>query len=83
MDSSEHVCPVCGQPVETVIRRYKTLGAWVPRWVAGPCRNRSCEAYVPKDQGEVPDRDPGVRQRPAGSGAGAGEEPEETAPQTS
>ncbi|WP_037783632.1 hypothetical protein [Streptomyces sp. HGB0020] len=83
MDSSEHVCPVCGQPVETVIRRYKTLGAWVPRWVAGPCRNRACEAYVPKDQDEDPDQDPGVRQRPAGSGTGAGEEPEETAPQTS
>jgi hypothetical protein len=47
MDSSEHVCPVCGQPVETVVRRYKTLGAWVPRWVAGPCRNPECEAYVP------------------------------------
>ncbi|MFR0358177.1 hypothetical protein [Streptomyces sediminimaris] len=46
MDSSQPVCPVCGQPVETVIRRYKTLGAWVPRWVAGPCRDPGCGARV-------------------------------------
>ncbi|MET8245708.1 hypothetical protein ABZV31_15570 [Streptomyces sp. NPDC005202] len=45
MGSEEHVCPVCGQPVETVIRRHKTLGAWVPVWVPGPCRNPECEAY--------------------------------------
>jgi len=46
MDSSEHICPVCGQPVETVVKRHKTLGAWVPVWVPGPCRNPACEAYV-------------------------------------
>ncbi|MCW8381486.1 hypothetical protein [Streptomyces justiciae] len=46
MDSEEHVCPVCGQPVETVVKRHKTLGAWVPVWVAGPCRNPECEAYA-------------------------------------
>ncbi|GEC07467.1 hypothetical protein SSP24_51220 [Streptomyces spinoverrucosus] len=46
MDSTEHVCPECGQPVDTVIRRHKTLGAWVPVWVAGPCRNPKCEAYA-------------------------------------
>jgi hypothetical protein len=46
MDSEEHVCPVCGQPVETVVRRHKTLGAWVPVWVAGPCHNPDCEASV-------------------------------------
>ncbi|MEV0635054.1 hypothetical protein AB0I77_08835 [Streptomyces sp. NPDC050619] len=45
MDSDEHVCPVCGQPVDTIIRRHKTLGAWVPEWVPGPCRNPECEAY--------------------------------------
>ncbi|HZF92636.1 MAG TPA: hypothetical protein VE614_30495 [Streptomyces sp.] len=44
MDSEEHACPVCGQPVATVVRRHKTLGAWVPTWVAGPCRNPVCEA---------------------------------------
>lgn len=44
MGSDEHVCPTCGQPVETVVRRHKTLGTWVPRWVAGPCRNPGCGA---------------------------------------
>ncbi|MCL8015315.1 hypothetical protein [Streptomyces sp. AS02] len=46
MGSEEHVCPACGQPVDTVVRRHKTLGAWVPTWVAGPCRNPECEAYA-------------------------------------
>ncbi|MEU5180345.1 hypothetical protein [Streptomyces longwoodensis] len=45
MDREERVCPACGQSVETVVRRYKTLGAWVPRWGPGPCRNPGCEAY--------------------------------------
>jgi hypothetical protein len=44
MDSDTYVCPVCGQPVEAVVRRHKTLGAWVPAWVPGPCRNPECEA---------------------------------------
>ncbi|MFC8388477.1 MULTISPECIES: hypothetical protein [unclassified Streptomyces] len=42
MDSEQPVCPVCGQPVETVVRRHKTLGAWVPVWTHGPCRNPGC-----------------------------------------
>ncbi|KOG38158.1 hypothetical protein [Streptomyces resistomycificus] len=46
MDSDAHACPDCGQSVDTVVRRHKTLGAWVPVWVAGPCRNPKCEAYV-------------------------------------
>jgi hypothetical protein len=46
MGSDEHVCPVCGQPVATVVRRHKTLGAWVPVWSPGPCRNHECAAYV-------------------------------------
>ncbi|MEV2213214.1 hypothetical protein AB0H86_17460 [Streptomyces sp. NPDC050997] len=46
MDSEVHTCPVCGQPVDTVVRRHKTLGAWVPVWVAGPCRDPECAAYV-------------------------------------
>ncbi|WP_053672420.1 hypothetical protein [Streptomyces sp. NRRL B-1140] len=45
MGSDEHVCPDCGQPVDTVVRRHKTLGTWVPRWVAGPCRNPECGSY--------------------------------------
>ncbi|GGS27125.1 hypothetical protein GCM10010238_14670 [Streptomyces griseoviridis] len=44
MDSGEYACPVCGQPVDTVVRRHKTLGAWVPAWVPGPCRNPRCAA---------------------------------------
>jgi hypothetical protein len=48
MDSDQHACPACGQPVDTVVRRHKTLGAWVPVWVPGPCRNPKCEAYVDK-----------------------------------
>ncbi|MEU3285017.1 hypothetical protein [Streptomyces longwoodensis] len=49
MDREERVCPACGQSVETVVRRYKTLGAWVPRWGPGPCRNPGCEAYRAED----------------------------------
>ncbi|WP_128434583.1 hypothetical protein [Streptomyces cyaneus] len=49
MGSEEHVCPDCGQPVDTVVRRHKTLGAWVPTWVAGPCRNPECSAYSEGD----------------------------------
>ncbi|MGW2638792.1 hypothetical protein [Streptomyces sp. NPDC001348] len=44
MGGKEHLCPVCGRPVETVVRRHKTLGAWVPVWVPGPCRNPDCPA---------------------------------------
>ena len=51
MGSQEHHCPDCGQPVDTVVRRHKTLGAWVPTWVAGPCRNPDCGAYAAGDAG--------------------------------
>ncbi|MFD8218830.1 hypothetical protein ACFV2U_35315 [Streptomyces sp. NPDC059697] len=46
MGTDEHVCPACRQPVTTVVRRHKTLGAFVPVWGPGPCRNPECEAYV-------------------------------------
>lgn len=46
MGIDEQVCPVCGQRVATVVRRHKTLGAWVPVWSPGPCRNHECAAYV-------------------------------------
>ncbi|MEU0944805.1 hypothetical protein ABZ379_18715 [Streptomyces canus] len=55
MDSDEHVCPVCGQPVETVVRRHKTLGAWVPVWTGGPCRNPECETYAGQGAGSGED----------------------------
>lgn len=38
----EYVCPTCGQPVGTAIKRRKTLGAFVPTWGPGPCRNPAC-----------------------------------------
>ncbi|MCM1973855.1 MULTISPECIES: hypothetical protein [unclassified Streptomyces] len=54
MDSETRACPACGQSVETVVRRHKTLGAWVPRWVPGPCHNPDCEAYVEEGAEEEP-----------------------------
>ncbi|MFI1764064.1 hypothetical protein ACH41H_18715 [Streptomyces sp. NPDC020800] len=45
MDSEQRVCPACGRTVETVVGRHKTLGAWVPVWGSGPCRNPDCAAY--------------------------------------
>ncbi|MGW2704310.1 hypothetical protein [Streptomyces sp. NPDC001340] len=53
MDSEEHVCPVCGQPVDTVVRRHKTLGIWVPLWGPGPCYNPKCPAHVDLAAGQV------------------------------
>jgi hypothetical protein len=50
--------------VETVVRRYKTLGAWVPRWVAGPCHNPECEAYVPGGQAGKAGEEPGETASP-------------------
>ncbi|MEU0033843.1 hypothetical protein [Streptomyces sp. NPDC006333] len=44
MGTDEHVCPACQQPVATVVRRRKTLGAFVPVWGPGPCHNPRCEA---------------------------------------
>lgn len=58
MGSEEHVCPACGQPVDTVVRRHKTLGAWVPTWVAGPCRNPECEAYAEEGAEHEEKREP-------------------------
>lgn len=47
MGTDEHVCPACRQPVTTiVVRRHKTLGAFVPVWGPGPCHNPECETYV-------------------------------------
>lgn len=72
MDREQRVCPSCGQPVQSVVRRHKTLGAWVPRWVPGPCHNPHCEEYV----------EPGPRHK-AAEAAGAEEEPApETEPET-
>lgn len=37
--------------METVVRRHKTLGAWVPVWVRGPCRNPECGDGVTRTPG--------------------------------
>ncbi|MGP2442980.1 hypothetical protein [Streptomyces sp. JW3] len=57
MDSGQQVCPVCGQPVETVVRRHKTLGAWVPVWAPGPCRDPQCAAGP--EAAETAEKEPG------------------------
>ncbi|MEU9012767.1 hypothetical protein AB0D12_24005 [Streptomyces sp. NPDC048479] len=44
--AGERVCPACGQPVGTAIRRHKTLGAFVPVWGPGPCRNPECAEHA-------------------------------------
>lgn len=41
-----HVCPACRQPVETAIKRRKILGAFVPVWGPGACRNPDCPAHI-------------------------------------
>jgi hypothetical protein len=74
MASEGPVCPVCGQPVETVVKRHKTLGAWVPVWGLAPCRNPDCAACAdagrPGDTGTPaePGRPAGMRTRPEESG---------------
>ncbi|AYN39495.1 hypothetical protein D9753_11835 [Streptomyces dangxiongensis] len=64
MDSEQQVCPVCGQPVDMVVRRHKTLGAWVPVWSPGPCHSPDCASR--------PDlaRPAGAPARPRSSGPG-------------
>ncbi|MFD3930095.1 hypothetical protein [Streptomyces sp. NPDC058614] len=58
MGTDEYVCSDCGQPVATVVKRHKTLGAWVPKWGPGPCRNPKCKAYA--DQAEEEPRAVGL-----------------------
>ncbi|MFF3320654.1 hypothetical protein [Streptomyces sp. NPDC002889] len=49
---SEPVCPACGQPVGTVIKRQKIFGAFVPAWEPGPCRNPECTLCIDKQKDE-------------------------------
>lgn len=46
------ICPVCKQPVDTLVKPRKVLGAYVPSYSAGPCHNARCAACV--DQTEAP-----------------------------
>ncbi|MEU3984974.1 hypothetical protein AB0F77_33750 [Streptomyces sp. NPDC026672] len=64
MDSEQPVCPTCGQPVETVVKRHKTLGAWVPVWTPGPCRNPECASGAdPAGRQETRPREPAADRR--------------------
>ncbi|MFF3143076.1 hypothetical protein ACFVRU_15435 [Streptomyces sp. NPDC057927] len=71
MGTDEHVCPACRQPVSTVVRRHKTLGAFVPVWGPGPCHNPECEAYVGEPGAGVGARSGGGAKAGAGGGAGS------------
>jgi hypothetical protein len=79
MGTDEHVCPACRQPVSTVVRRHKTLGAFVPVWGPGPCHNPECEAYVGEPGAGVGARSGGGAKARGGAGSrsvpGIGSEP--------
>lgn len=45
---SDYVCSACKKPVDAVLERHKTMGVFVPHWVAGPCHNPRCPEYVPE-----------------------------------
>ncbi|POX51399.1 hypothetical protein [Streptomyces sp. Ru72] len=64
MGSQDPVCPSCGHPVATVVRRHKTLGAVVPVWRPGPCRNPQCPAYAAREPEEAQPKRRGERNRP-------------------
>ncbi|MEU6593202.1 hypothetical protein ABZ923_28935 [Streptomyces sp. NPDC046881] len=68
MDSDAPACPVCGQPVETVVKRHKTLGAWVPVWGPGPCRNPDCGRHDATGRPAQDDRSAAAPAGPGGSG---------------
>ncbi|KOU66044.1 hypothetical protein ACWGCI_04030 [Streptomyces sp. NPDC054949] len=42
-------CPACGRSVDTVVRRRKSLGIFVPQWGPGSCKNPDCSTYVPRE----------------------------------
>ncbi|MGI5480748.1 hypothetical protein [Streptomyces lavendofoliae] len=54
--AGQRVCPACGRPVGTAVKRRKILGVWAPVWEAGPCRHPGCVRYA---AGEAPADEPG------------------------
>jgi hypothetical protein len=34
--------------VDAVVERHKTMGVYVPVWIAGPCHNPNCDECVPE-----------------------------------
>jgi hypothetical protein len=54
----EHRCPACGEPVGTVIKRRKTLGAFVPVWEPGPCHKPGCPLSDVSQSEKSPEESP-------------------------
>ncbi|WP_405712407.1 hypothetical protein OG264_25785 [Streptomyces xanthophaeus] len=44
----QQTCPACKGAVDTVVRRHKSLGVFVPQWGPGPCRNPDCGRHAPE-----------------------------------
>ncbi len=59
------LCPVCGHRVGTAVKRYKTLGTFVPRWIPEPCANPDCGKH------SAPSAKTGRRDVGLGAGRGA------------
>ncbi|MFF2654548.1 hypothetical protein [Streptomyces sp. NPDC058045] len=54
MASNEYLCPICGHPIEQVMRRHKTLGIIVPLWRPGPCKNPECQVHEAEEAESEP-----------------------------
>jgi hypothetical protein len=67
MTSDESVCPVCEQSVDTVVRRHKTLGVFVPVWGPGPCRNPRCARHEAGEENAGPGTEPVLTAPAAGT----------------
>ncbi|MEU9606123.1 hypothetical protein [Streptomyces sp. NPDC048057] len=76
-------CPACGRPVGTVIKRRKTLGAFVPFWGPGPCHHRACERYVPPEEIEGAEGAGGAAGAEGSAGAAGSRKPPGAGPDTS
>ncbi|ARE74632.1 hypothetical protein ACFVZ8_03085 [Streptomyces sp. NPDC059558] len=46
----QQACPACGRRVDTVVRRRKSLGIFIPVWGRGPCRNPDCRDYADPEE---------------------------------
>ncbi|MCX4805675.1 hypothetical protein OG594_29350 [Streptomyces sp. NBC_01214] len=46
----QQTCPACGRRVDTVVRRRKSLGIFIPVWGRGPCRNPDCPDHVAPEE---------------------------------
>ncbi|MEV5984764.1 hypothetical protein AB0L85_07040 [Streptomyces sp. NPDC052051] len=56
MGRDDYVCPLCGHPVARAVGRRKTLGAYVPVWRPGPCRNPDCPRNTAQEHENSPAR---------------------------